>query len=179
MVFPMGTREYIEQKPALMASFAGAALLIVVIVIYHQTVGKPHQNARLLNSAFYSDDDGTTWFIDDASKLPPFDHNGKTAVRAVVYRYGDDKRFVAYLEEFSDAQLGRVQAAIAAHPEETPHWLKTQMQVKKPGDAKWVLPLAENPQGAIAYGRIITPTAPDGSKNLSPVAPTDADAMNQ
>jgi hypothetical protein len=175
----MGMQKYIEQKPALMASFAGAALLIALIALYHQTVGKPHLSVRLLNSAFYSDDDGSTWFVDDASKLPPFDHNGKPAVRAVVYRYDNDKKFVAYLEKFSDAELAQAQAAIAAHPQETSHWAQSPMQVKKPGDAKWILPPAENPQGAIAYAKIITATAPDGSKNLSPVSPTDADALNQ
>jgi len=174
----MGVRETIQQKPALMASFAAVSLLLGAAALYFQTVGKPHVSVRLLNAAFYSDDDGNTWFIDDASKLPPFDHNGKPAVRAAIYRYDDDKKFVAYLEKFSDAQLAQVQAAIAAHPEETAHWMQSPMEVKKPGDRKWIPPPSEKPQGALAYGKIIMPTAPDGSKNLSPVAPTESDALD-
>jgi hypothetical protein len=34
--------------------------------------------------AFYSDDDGQTYFKDSVYKFPPFDHDGKTAVEAEV-----------------------------------------------------------------------------------------------
>jgi hypothetical protein len=175
----MSLREQIAEKPAIAVGFGFAGLLIAVVVLFHQTVGRPHLSASVLNSAFYSDDDGATWFIDDVSKLPPFDHNGKPAVRAVIYRYDDNKKFVAYLEKYSDDRLAQIQAAIAAHPEETSHWMKTAMEVKKPGDAKWAPPPSEKPQGAIAYGKVITPAAPDGSKNLWPVSPADEDALNQ
>jgi hypothetical protein len=175
----MGLREQIERKPALMGGIGVFILLLAGALIYYETLGQPHRNIRLLNSAFFSDDDGQTWFIDDASKLPPFDHNGKPAVRAVIYRYDDNKKFVAYLEKYSDDRLAQIQAAIAAHPEETSHWMKTATEVKKPGDAKWAPPPSEKPQGTIAYGKVITPTAPDGSKNLWPVSPADPDAVEK
>jgi hypothetical protein len=35
-------------------------------------------------SAYYSDDDGQSYFKDTAYKFPPFDHDGKTAFQAIV-----------------------------------------------------------------------------------------------
>ena len=37
-------------------------------------------------SGYFSDDDGKTYFQDDASKIAPFDHNGKQAVSAYLFR---------------------------------------------------------------------------------------------
>src|SRR5439155_23406719 len=62
----------------------------------------------------FSDDDGKTYFADDVYKAYPFDHNGKQAYRAYVYRAGSGTPFVGY--------LGR----------------EGGMEVKKPGGAKWV-----------------------------------------
>lgn len=173
----MGVRQRIQGNPRLVGGVGAVLVIFAAGVIYHETLGQPHQDLQLVNSAFYSDDDGKSWFIDDASKIPPFDHDGKKAVRAVVYRYDDDKKFVAYLERFSDAQLPQVQAVIAAHPEQASHWLHGAMQVKKPGSLKWIEPGDGNVANTIAYEKIITPEAPDGSKNLSPILPSDEDAM--
>jgi hypothetical protein len=176
----MAVREYIQRKPAVAASISLAVVVLAAVFVYFQTMGTDHSRARLLNSEFYSDDDGKTWFIDDASKLPPFEHEGKMAVQAAVYRYDDGKRFVAYLEKFSDAQRSEIEAAIAAHPDEAPHWRQSPMEAKKPGDSKWVPPGGVgSPALAKAYQRVTTPVSPDGSTTVSPVAPTDADAVNQ
>jgi hypothetical protein len=173
----MALREYIQQKQSLVAGASLAVVILAAVFVYFQTMGTDHSRARLLNSEFYSDDDGKTWFIDEASKLPPFDHEGKMAVQAAVFRYDDDKQFVAYLEKFSDAQRSEIEAAIAAHPNEASHWRQSPMEAKKPGDSKWVPPGGVgSPALAKAYQRATTPVSPDGSTNLSPVAPTDFDA---
>jgi hypothetical protein len=153
-------------------------LFVAVMMILHQATGGPHTNTRLLNSAFYSDDDGKTWFLDDVSKLPPFDHHGRTAVRAVVYRYGTGSKFVAYLEKFSDDQLTQIKDAISANPEQTSHWLSAPMQVKKPGDTDWLSPPdGKDRKAAKAYAEAKTVVAPGGSKNVALVSPTDPDAL--
>ena len=174
----MGLRDKLQQKPGVAAGVAICALLFAAIVIYHQTLGQPHRSARLLNSAFYSDDDGKTWFVDDDTKLPPFVHDGKVAVRAAVYRDANGKLFVAYLQKFSDAQLKEIQAAIQAHPEEADHWRQSRMEVKKPGDTNWLSwGSFKEPKKAAAYQQAITPLSPDGSSNVSLVSPADADAV--
>ena len=50
--------------------------------------------------AYYSDDDGQTYFTDSVYKFPPFDHDGKTAVEVVLAESGTH-RFIGYLMRFT------------------------------------------------------------------------------
>jgi hypothetical protein len=50
--------------------------------------------------AWYTVDDGVTRFEDELERLPPFDHQGKQAVRTHVFSCDDGKTtFVAYLQK--------------------------------------------------------------------------------
>jgi hypothetical protein len=96
-----------------------------------------------LTQAYYSDDDGKTYFVDDSAKICPFDHNGKQAVRAVLFRYGSGNPFVAYLSQYSKKDQKRL-TELRAMPL-TPDIVQSirviansSMEVKKPGDKKWV-----------------------------------------
>lgn len=89
---------------------------------------------------FFTTDDGATRFADDASKLPPFDVNGKQAVRAYVYACDSGKPFVAYLERFTPETL----AALSTQ-EAKEHGLVNRefilaegAEIKRPGDKDWV-----------------------------------------
>jgi hypothetical protein len=171
-------REVLERNRGIFGAIGALLLFIAVMSILHQAVGGPHRNTRLLNSAFFSDDDGKTWFLDDVSMLPPFNHHGRTAVRAVVYRYGTGSKFVGYLEKFPNDQLIQIEAAISANPEQTSHWLSAPMQIKKPGDTDWISPPdGKDPKAAKAYAEAKIVVSPDGSKNVALVSPTDPDAL--
>lgn len=171
---PMSLRENIQSRPVVAGALAGALIIIAAMVIFHETLGQPHRSVRWMNSAFYSDDDGKTWFIDDIGRIPPFDHNGKTAVRAVVFCSGAGKQFVAYLEKFSDAQQTEIEAGIAAHPEEKSYWLNSRMLVKRPGDSAWLYSgIDATPEQRAAYQKAMIPISPDGSSNISLVLPGD------
>ncbi len=53
--------------------------------------------------AWYSDDDGKTWFDDDAERIPPFDHHGRPAVRLHLFRCDSGgSPFVGYLQKLPD-----------------------------------------------------------------------------
>jgi hypothetical protein len=66
-------------------------------------------------SAFYSDDDGQTYFKDTVLRLPPFEHNGKIADLAIVCT--DGKRdFVAYLQRYTPDAKTRLQQVYNANP---------------------------------------------------------------
>ena len=171
----MDLREKLKENSTIVGGVCGFILLIAGLVTYRATLGQPHANVRMMNSAFFSDDDGKTWFIDDASKVPPFEHRGGAACRAEVYRYGNGKKFVAYLEKFSDQQKPEIEAQIAGDPQQATHWLQTPMLVKKPGDPAW-LPPGGDADARKAYEKAIEPISPDGSTNMSPVAPSDPDA---
>ncbi|MGA2440183.1 MAG: hypothetical protein ABSH08_04445 [Tepidisphaeraceae bacterium] len=100
------------------------------------------------SEAFYSDDDGQTYFKDSIFKLAPFDHNGKIANIAVVCTDGKSN-FVAYLERFTPEAREQLQAAYDANPTEHhnvldlmafPPIARGGMELKLPGkDNPWIL----------------------------------------
>ena len=91
---PMGIREKLKEKPAVTACIAAVFLAIAVgILIWSYW---PEKKADL-SKAYYSDDDGKTWFAESAFLVTPFQHNGKTAVVAQVYSYDDGKKQSAHI----------------------------------------------------------------------------------
>jgi hypothetical protein len=68
----------------------------------------PHTRSFDPTRAFYSDDDGQTYFVDSVYDFPPFDHDGKTAVEAVLAESGGHY-FVAYLARYKPAARKQLQ----------------------------------------------------------------------
>jgi hypothetical protein len=94
------------------------------------------------NVAFYSDDDGQTYFKDSIYRLAPFDHNGKIADIAVVCTDGT-RNFVGYLERYTPEARKQLQEVYDANP--TAHYKTIDlmaspaislkgMEVKLPGN---------------------------------------------
>jgi hypothetical protein len=94
----MGIREKINNSK--FAPIIGGGFLVVAaaIAVFYFWPRGPHINYRL---TYYSDDDGQTYFKDSIYKFAPFDHNGKTAVGAVVYEDAHNDVFVGYLTRFT------------------------------------------------------------------------------
>ena len=119
--------------------------------------------------AYYSVDDGATYFADAEEKLAPFDHDGKEAVRAYVYQC-DGKPFVAYLERYNKDGLA-AEAAKTASPGGRPDARQMSFlmakgrDVKRPGDAKWIN------KGAKEAADVIRPRCPSGDGTPVPVTP--------
>ena len=120
---------------------------------------------------FFTDDDGKTWFVDDATKIPPYtDANGKEAVLVYVYKCGKTgKPFAGYMLKYTPEG----QETHGASDEESQRPLDgrateciPQTLVKKPGDANWVS-RTDDPQ---AFSKATTPACPDGM-DLYPVIP--------
>ena len=96
----MGVRESLEKNKPLAFALAGAFIIAAVgVVIWSNSSGIPAP----LKTAYYSDDDGTSYFVDDINKIYPFDHNGKQALRADVFQCSDGKQFVGLIYRFTDA----------------------------------------------------------------------------
>ncbi len=108
----MGLRETINQKKSI--SYIGAVFLVVIaggVLAYTQWPARIPKG----DTAYYTDDDGQTWFTDSVYKTPPFDHNGKTAVRALVYTYENGhKTFCPVLERYNSAMKKELDEAISA-----------------------------------------------------------------
>jgi hypothetical protein len=153
----MGVRETLNKQPAIVTGATlGIVVLALLFIIYQLTSsGRP----RIPTKAYFSDDDGASYFSDDINLLAPFDHGGKEAVKANVFKCGD-KTFVGYLERFTpvaqkqitDARstnnMGELTAALA---------IGTQVKAPLTGDKGWVT------EGRPAATKLELVSCPDGS----------------
>jgi hypothetical protein len=166
----MSLREQINEHKKL----ASIGLVIVIVAILYMVSYRGHgENVDKLvpSQAFFTFDDGKTWFVDSSKRIPPFEYNGKTAVRAYVFSKGGNN-FVGYLERFTPAAKEEMEATVAAAtpgPHPPPFSAPTLFSVtgrelKRPGDTVWVS--ASNVAKATeicsvhSYGASVTPVQP-------------------
>jgi hypothetical protein len=166
----MGIRENINkfQKTALVAS----SVLTVGAVVFAVTSQRESLTVKPPKLAYYSDDDGQTFFVDAYGKMGPFDHDGKTAVVARVFKSEDGKLFIGYLERAADAESKRLLedaqqtliATAATQPVNPDPVLIEEMMkrtlVKRAGDAKWVNATSEE---AVSVTRVQSPGGGDAT----------------
>lgn len=157
-----------ETTPSDKYKIAGGAALIAIAVAVLLYTNWPQHKANL-NRAFYSDDDGKTWFADSAFKVPPFDHDGKTAVSAEVFSYdGGSKEFCAYLSRYTTQAKTALDSAIADAQRQGKSldtvelfhdrgFIQRGMQAKRPGDSTWT------PYTDPHIADVFSVRAPDGS----------------
>jgi hypothetical protein len=169
---PIYFRQLIEkyQKFAL----PGAILLILValllLVIQIKGQSSPGERAQY---AYFSDDDGATWFADDINKVPPFTKDGKEVVRAFVFRCGGGKPFVAYLLRFTPEAKKSIETALTKTTTPDAGKLMTEAtpsggEVKKPLSGKWALATRD----PAAHAEVMKFGCPDGKlRDLEMVLP--------
>jgi hypothetical protein len=143
----MNLRATLTDKPIRAVAMAVGLLLVGLAVIVSQlrSANAPVSHSR----AFFTIDDGKTWFADDAGKLPPFDKNGKQAVRAYLFRCANGTEFVNHLERFKPDAKQAIEEASKPDPNQRAGGPPKNLaviqsaytggrEVKRPGDAKWV-----------------------------------------
>lgn len=138
----MSIRDSIKKRPSLAAVLAGVMIVGAGIAIYVQARDLGASGA---GKAFFSTDDGKTYFVDDARRLPPFDKNGKPAYRAHVFECGGT-RVVGYLSGYTPEALKAVEEAKkyngTGKPPPNMHQIAslgtTGTMVKRPGEAMWI-----------------------------------------
>lgn len=94
----MGIRETLNKHPSISIGIAVVGAIGAITLMIWSMPTK--QSARYGHFAFYSDDDGKSYFEDDVELIPPFDHNGKPAYKAQVFTCGSGKKWVGYLEGY-------------------------------------------------------------------------------
>jgi hypothetical protein len=164
----VGVRETLNKKPSITTGATIGIILLALIFIIYQVSGSggPHAPTK----AFYTVDDGATWFLDDIKLIPPFDHDGKPAVKANVYKCGS-KEFVGYLEEYipdAKKQLESAKSAGGGNPELMAQLLVSGRALKAPGtgDKGWIRITSP------AADRLTIVQCPDGSAEFpTPVLP--------
>lgn len=166
----MGIREQLNRKPG--ASAGAAAALIALAAIF--LVLQLRAGSGGSDQAFFTVDDGETWFADDISKLPPFQRDGKEAVRAYVFECGG-KKFVNHLERLTPEARKLMEATAEAQkagkpppppPASAGRTVMWGQEFKKPGEKEWV------PGANLAkVGPVLQPKCPDGGGNARLVEP--------
>jgi len=146
---------------------AGLALLIVGLgIIAIQFFRGGDRGITVSEYAFYTDDNGKTFFKDDRFKVVPFDHNGKQAYRADVFRCPDGKQFVGLLYRHTAIGKKTMEAHLAKGDQRSGGaWMggiEIQGMEVKPGgapDTAWMRNTGEGsvrcPSGEVAV--LVTP----------------------
>ena len=176
----MGIREGLAQHRVASSVVAGIVILgAVVLVLREGCASSGGGGTARATRAYFSIDDGVTWFADDAAKLPPFQHEGKTAYRVKVFKCPSGPEFVSHLERYDEADKRRLEALRAKPPAPggggggagamEQMALARAVEVKKPGDKNWI---KWTPETAEQYQRAMHPKCPDGvSTDVRPVVP--------
>jgi hypothetical protein len=145
----MGVIEALRQNKKVMIGGAIGFLVLASFSMAYQLWPRKHYSQTL---AYFSDDDGKSWFLDDADNVPPFDHDGKQAVRATIYSYDNgSKKFCGCLMQFGPKAHKAIEAAIAkgatADPPLSPQAIMFgqdfagAQEIKKPdSDERWRSP---------------------------------------
>jgi hypothetical protein len=172
----VGVRERLNQNRTFAITAAAVMLLAGAAFGLWQAFGGRQEVRRDEQRAYFSADDGTSWFPADAAKMPPIEHEGKTAYRVRVFRCPTGKQFVSQLERYTPDDKKRLEAQIQALVAEGRQvdvaqlGLSPTMQVKKPGEKEWMALNASVGGGRPAVS--MQPKCPDGhTEGLEPVYP--------
>lgn len=137
-----------------MTVMTAGIVLAAVAVIVVQVMASRKRYPEGLPRAYFTADDGKTYFAAGMENVPPFEHEGKSAVRAYVFRCGTGEPFVGYVERYvPEAHKAMVENRA------TPQHQIAGRELKKPGESKWVRSDDRKAAGAIADVR-----CPDGSQ---------------
>src|SRR5687767_10820256 len=104
----MGVRELMNEHKTASSAVIGVLIIICLFWILRQS-GAGSGTASLVDQRYYTDDNGKSYFSDDRLKITPFMRDGKEAVRAHVYKCGDEEPTVHYMERYTE--VGRKAAA--------------------------------------------------------------------
>ena len=172
----MGVRASLNNHPLISAGVV-AAFLLGAAVALAMMLGRASSDSNALPGArglaWFSTDDGATWFADSVDKFAPFKKDGKDAYRVYVWRGPDGKEFVSHLERYT-AQAHRDLEAYAALPAEQraledPSSVAGGLdgiEVKKPRDKTWYR--ASDPRGQQAMRAVSPSGKTDGLSAVEP-----------
>jgi prepilin-type processing-associated H-X9-DG protein len=122
--------------------------------------------------AYYTIDDGKTWFADDINKIAPFEKDGRPAYKVYVYKCPGSSPFVSHLERYTPEGKAVMEAAMKSREANNPALMEdiqmTGIEVKDPGTGEkgWVK------QAAPAAAKVMELKCPDGkTEGIEPVVP--------
>lgn len=174
----MGIREKINEKQTITIVAASVVIVLAFVYIFSRTVANTEPPLVISEKGWFTTDDGKTWFPDELKKIPPFKtSDGKTAVRAFLFKCGDGEPFVVYLQRYSQAAKQQLEGGATGGAEggtgdeigyggSGAAAIYSGVQIKKPGEREWI-----STQNTAAAG-VRNPVCPDGGADLpEPVIP--------
>jgi len=138
----MGTREKLNENKKLGVGVGAAIVIVAVGVFAFQLRGGDENAVRPASTAFYTDDNGKTFFKDDINKTSPFARNGKQANRADVFKGPDGQQFVGLIYRHTDAGRKEMEEYITKRVKDPDGLTRLSierrgMEVKKLADKTW------------------------------------------
>lgn len=166
----MGIRETLNRNPAITTGGTLVIIIAALVVIGWQTMsgGPPKPPTK----AWFTTDDGKTWFSDDIQKIAPFSKDGKDAVKIYLFSCkGGKDPFPVYLERCTPEVAKKLAEARTKNTPEAEASIAMMMEggveVKRPGDTQWI----KNTDYQ-KFAEVTTIKCPDGNtQDLVPVMP--------
>src|SRR5688572_20392754 len=103
----MGFRKSLNQRPMLTGVIGVGMLVIAGAVLVVWASNRVTPGGRVAQ-AYYTNDEGKTFFAESSERVYPFDRGGKPVYRAYVYQCGDGQPFVSYIARYTDAAAARL-----------------------------------------------------------------------
>jgi hypothetical protein len=143
-------RKLINGNPAVAG---GAVVAVVALAGWFVWSQMGDSSAKIGKSAYYTTDDGKTWFVDDVLKVPPFDKDGKPACGIILGKCTSEKNpdpepKPLYLYRYTAKGKAAMETYVAAKEAGSPNLRDAYMavqglgamakEVKRPGDKDWV-----------------------------------------
>jgi hypothetical protein len=153
-----------QQNPVVIASSVGALIVVIILLIFFTMRGeggKLNGPRYRPDKDFFSDDEGHTFFIDDSNKIPPFQHNGRPAYRAVVFLDSNDKKFVGYLESYDQATKEKMESELKSGKSLADVKADNPPNIKNVAGGGWVKPKPGSVTPSLEYARAMIPVPPD------------------
>ena len=137
----MGLREKMNENPRVTTGVTIGVVVVALMLIVWQLWPAPA--IKPLSQAYYSNDDGKSYFADDIELVAPFQKDGKEAVRAHVMMCGETgKPFVGWMEKFTPEAKKKLEDLYKKNggkrPPERFELEETQRLVKRTEMKAWV-----------------------------------------